>query len=570
MTDPRSTDSSPPLFIVAGMHRSGTSMTGGLLAALGVNMGDRLVPADRSNPRGYFEDLDFLELNRRLLAACVPAGEPGWPDWGWTESESWREPDPARWREPALRLLEARRAAGVPWGWKDPRSTRLLEFWAGLAPEARFVLVYRYPWEVADSMQRLRDGIFRAKPGFAHPIWRRYNRDLLAFKRRYPERCLLVSANVLATEPERFPEALAAAFPANWPKVDLTKKVGAEELVSRSGPDPLVDLLAATHPQSLELLRELDAEADLSAAGRWGGAGAARFTRAATVAVEPEYSIVVPCFDHGEFLVEAIASVERHAPAGGELLIVDDGSREPRTVEILGRLAGSGYAVVRQANAGLPAARNAAIALARGEFILPLDADNRLRPGYVENALAILRARPAVGVVYADAWEFGRDHGRRTVPEFEVAAHLLAPTIDACAVFRRRAWLESGGYDVGLKAWEDWEFWIRLSRMGWGFARWDGIGFDYRVREGSMVHGGESAAVRRARLRHIHRRHAEFIRRHHPELGRESAYVRVALARIEGRESPALRLKRLFGRPAGDLPRALLGAVRRRLRGRFL
>ena len=559
----------PPLYVVAGMHRSGTSMTGGLLAALGVNLGDRLMPADRANRRGYFEDLDFLELNRRIVAAAVPPGEVGWPDWGWTRSETWREPEPGRWREPARRLLEARRAAGVPWGWKDPRSTLLLEFWARLAPEARFILVYRFPWEVADSMQRLRDGVFRREPGFAHPIWRRYNRELLAFKRRYPERCVLLSANVLVTAPARLREILAAAFPAPWPEADLARAVDAGELVSRSGPDPLVDLLAATHPESLALLRELDAAADLPATGAWGGAGAPRFTRTATQGTVPDYSIVVPCHDHGEFLVEAVASVERHAPAGGELLILDDGSGEPRTGEILERLAGLGYAVLRQSNAGLPAARNAAIAVARGEFILPLDADNRLRPGYLENALAVLRTRPEVGVVYADAWEFGRDHRRRIVPEFDLVAHLLAPTVDACAVFRRQAWVDCGGYDVGLRAWEDWEFWIHLSRRGWAFFRWDGIGFDYRVRENSMIHGAENRRVRRVRLRRIHQRHSVFIRRFHPGLGRESVYVGRALARIEGREPWVVRIRRLFRRPVADLPGALFIALRRRLPARF-
>ena len=73
--------------IVTGMHRSGTSMTAMLLAQHGVHMGERLIPGNRHNPRGYFEDADFVELQRSMLAAATAGGTRGWPDWGWTEDE---------------------------------------------------------------------------------------------------------------------------------------------------------------------------------------------------------------------------------------------------------------------------------------------------------------------------------------------------------------------------------------------------------------------------------------------------------------------------------------------------
>jgi len=77
----------PPRFIVTGMHRSGTSFVASLLSAWNVRMGDRLLPADRGNPHGYFEDTGFLDLDRRMLVACTPE-EDGHRDWGWTESET--------------------------------------------------------------------------------------------------------------------------------------------------------------------------------------------------------------------------------------------------------------------------------------------------------------------------------------------------------------------------------------------------------------------------------------------------------------------------------------------------
>ena len=69
------------------MHRSGTSLVASLLSAIGVDMGQRLLPPDKGNPRGYFEDIDFLEFQRRALSESCLKDDGGHPDWGWTESE---------------------------------------------------------------------------------------------------------------------------------------------------------------------------------------------------------------------------------------------------------------------------------------------------------------------------------------------------------------------------------------------------------------------------------------------------------------------------------------------------
>src|SRR5450759_4073672 len=143
----------PPLrLIVTGMHRSGTSLVASLLAAWNVRMGDRLLPADRGNPTGYFEDVDFLELNRRILVACTPE-EDGHRDWGWTESEVFDAGQLPAYRDAAAALVVARDRVGRPWGWKDPRTSMLLDFWDDvIGSDAHFLLLYRHPWEVADSM----------------------------------------------------------------------------------------------------------------------------------------------------------------------------------------------------------------------------------------------------------------------------------------------------------------------------------------------------------------------------------------------------------------------------------
>ena len=114
-------------------------------------------------------------------------------------------------------------------------------------------------------------------------------------------------------------------------------------------------------------------------------------------------SIVIPCFNHGEFLPEAVASVTRIGRDDIELIVVDDGSTEEGTVREVDKLAAQGIKVIRQGNNGLAAARNTAILASQGEYILPLDADDRLRSGWIDSAIAILDSNPQVGVVYGDA-----------------------------------------------------------------------------------------------------------------------------------------------------------------------
>jgi glycosyltransferase involved in cell wall biosynthesis len=102
-------------------------------------------------------------------------------------------------------------------------------------------------------------------------------------------------------------------------------------------------------------------------------------------------SIVIPCYNAGAMLREALASVEQVRNANLlEVIVVDDGSSEAETRKILSELEQTDYRVVPQPNRGLGVARNAGIRLAKGEFILPLDSDNRVRGVYINEAVSVL------------------------------------------------------------------------------------------------------------------------------------------------------------------------------------
>jgi glycosyltransferase involved in cell wall biosynthesis len=210
-------------------------------------------------------------------------------------------------------------------------------------------------------------------------------------------------------------------------------------------------------------------------------------------------SIVIPCFNPGAMLSEALASVEEvRNESVIEVIIIDDGSSEADTIGILKKAAEAGYYVMSQPNRGVSAARNAGIQLAKGEFILPLDSDNRLRNVYLREGVSLLQSNPGIGVIYTDAEYFGERSGRWYVPEFDVFSLIRGNFIDACALYRKKLWEEVGGYDAQMP-WmglEDWDFWLRLASRGATFVHLSSIGFDYRVRRNSLrteghIHGAE-------------------------------------------------------------------------------
>ena len=148
-----------------------------------------------------------------------------------------------------------------------------------------------------------------------------------------------------------------------------------------------------------------------------------------------------------------------------------------------------GLCVVHQANRGVGAARNAGIRLAKGEFILPLDSDNRLRDAYLNEGVYLLKNTPSVGVIYTDAEYFGENTGRRHVPEFDFLSLIRVNFIDACAIYRKKLWEELGGYDEHMP-WMG----LRIGIFGCvspptvvGSFHLPEIGFDYCVRRDSMM-----------------------------------------------------------------------------------
>lgn len=200
-------------------------------------------------------------------------------------------------------------------------------------------------------------------------------------------------------------------------------------------------------------------------------------------------SVIIPCFNHGEFLPEAVGSVNNIKRDDIELIVVDDGSTDERTRKEMDTLGAQGIKVIRQENKGLAAARNVGILASQGEYLFPMDADDRLRSGWIDRGLEILDSQPQVGVVYGDTQFFGTQTHLWEPGLLDANKLLQANYIPCSGLYRRVVWEQNGGYDgtMPVQGYEDWDFWVGALERGWEFAYLPEVLFDYRRADHSMI-----------------------------------------------------------------------------------
>ncbi len=206
---------------------------------------------------------------------------------------------------------------------------------------------------------------------------------------------------------------------------------------------------------------------------------------------KPRVSIIIPCYNHGKYIDDAVQSIDQIADKNlYEVIIVNDGSTDELTNERLRALGETGlYKVIFQKNQGLATSRNNAIALSKGEYILPLDADNKIRPEYVYKGIEIMDSRKDVSIVYGNAAYFGDKTEVFRPGPFNLQKLMIANYIDACAIYRKTVWEVTGGYDKNMPSQgvEDWEMWMHACFKGFKFHYQDEILYDYRVLADSMI-----------------------------------------------------------------------------------
>lgn len=203
-------------------------------------------------------------------------------------------------------------------------------------------------------------------------------------------------------------------------------------------------------------------------------------------------SVVIPSYNRASYLPQAVGSVLDQTRLPEEILVVDDGSTD-NTAEVVSALRGP-VRYLHQSNRGAGAARNYGIREAKGDYVALLDTDDLWFPEKLARQVAILDQRPEVGLVHSaselmdeggvptgEVWGKADYHGR-------IYERLLfANGVNASSVLvRRHLLLEVGAYDEAFPLLENWELWLRLSKVC-EFAYQEAPMTRYRVHKGNAI-----------------------------------------------------------------------------------
>ncbi len=206
--------------------------------------------------------------------------------------------------------------------------------------------------------------------------------------------------------------------------------------------------------------------------------------------MNPVLSIIIPCYNSEATLESTLESVLYQDFQAWEAIIVNDGSTDlTEAIALKWVNRDSRFKYFSKQNEGLGKTRNFGILKAKGKYILPLDSDNLVMNDFAQDAIDVFEKNNEVGVVYGDAEYFGERNGLWKVDQYNFKKILTGNYIDACAIYRKKNWVDVGGYDENMpyQGHEDWEFWIALGVLNVTFYHLNKITFKYFVSKYSMI-----------------------------------------------------------------------------------
>lgn len=224
-------------------------------------------------------------------------------------------------------------------------------------------------------------------------------------------------------------------------------------------------------------------------------------------------SVIIPCYNHGQYLRETVESVITSSCKDLEIIIVDDGSKD-NSKEVASQLCDQFEQVsyYYQDNSGPSVARNFGISKASGKYILPLDADDLISENYIAEAVKCFEADNQVKVVYAEAKKFGAVNKPWKLKEFSPLRLAKDNMIYVSAIYQKDDWERVGGYTENkVLVREDWEFWIKMLKDGGKVIKLPFVGFYYRIHENSR-RKSMSKEKKRLEVDYLNVHHADFFR----------------------------------------------------------
>ncbi|MHB8578570.1 MAG: glycosyltransferase [Ignavibacteriaceae bacterium] len=207
----------------------------------------------------------------------------------------------------------------------------------------------------------------------------------------------------------------------------------------------------------------------------------------------PAVSIVIPCYNQGEYLPDALDSISKQKFENFECIVVNDGSTDnsKEIIEDFIRLNSRlNISLITTKNNGLSGARNEGIKKAKGEFILPLDADDTLKVNALERFFLIANEFKEYDIFYPDYETFGVVNKYVScIDEFEFQNPLRNENgLPYCSFYKKEVWTKNSGYNSNMIwGFEDWDFWLSSLQNGFKAKRIAEPLFNYRIKNQSMI-----------------------------------------------------------------------------------
>lgn len=266
-----------------------------------------------------------------------------------------------------------------------------------------------------------------------------------------------------------------------------------------------------------------------------------------SVSGSPIVSVVIPCHNSAPFLRDTVESVVGQTLREKEIVFVDDGSVDNTRSVIEQLMAGHGdcpMTMLSQVNAGVASARNRGISMARGRYILPVDADDLIAPTMLETCARILDEQPQTALVFTDRQDFGAMQGIVPAGRFELGRLKYFNQIPYCSMYRRELWKAISGYRVNVSGFDDWDFWLAAAARGF---------CGHHVPQAMLQHRRRRDSQLTTIMRNYERLYASII------LNNQEVYAESEIAAAHGylangRPAPLLRLSKLIFAERYPLP----------------
>lgn len=240
------------IVIITGMPNSGSALTASFLQSAGLHLGRHSLKNQQVAPTTNWENPDFTEFHQEALRSQ------GIDVNGWTLQEKIEVEENL---QVTAEKIVSKNAVSINWGWQENRTTLFLQFWAELLPTAKFLLVYRNPWEVTESLYRRYASVFQSQPELAIKIWMHYNERIINFYNRHQNICVLANIQNIINEPVSYIQTINDKFATNFsqPETSIYQPEYFHNQSSSNGHRP--NLINQYYPDAIEIYQELEARA---------------------------------------------------------------------------------------------------------------------------------------------------------------------------------------------------------------------------------------------------------------------------------------------------------------------